>query len=407
MNKDRRILLLLNALIMLIAIIILCVLFPALWNVAGPFIVAIIIAYLLFPLVKRLTATGMKRGMAVTVVTLGTFLVILLFFVILVPQLVSSISQMTKILPDLYTELSDSTSRIDEKLTLLLGQNALSSFNFQDMIDKASEYFSSMLSSFSNTLLASSGQAMNLVIVPIVAVLLLLNTGGVVNKLDYFIPASGRTVTSKMGSDIDRVIGGFIRGQAVMSLCAGLLTAFGAAALGVPYAPVIGIIATVTSFVPYFGPVVGCIIIAILALFSGILPTVVLVIWMGIVQVFCGNVLAPSLMTESVGLSAVGIIFSVFFFGQLMGGVGMLLAVPIAGTLKVLLRYLVKAAANPVSDGEPTRFTPVFPKKPEKPDSADTEDDESAAAEQEKREELPAEEAENNGSAPEEMPSEN
>lgn len=85
----------------------------------------------------------------------------------------------------------------------------------------------------------------------------------------------------------------------------------------------------------------------------------------------------------------------------------MLLAVPIAGTLKVLLRYLVKAAANPVSDGEPTRFTPVFPKKPEKPDSADTEDDESAAAEQEKREEIPAEEAENNGSAPEEMPSEN
>ena len=80
MNKDRRILLLLNALIMLVAIIILCVLFPALWNVAGPFIVAIIIAYLLFPLVKRLTATGMNRGMAVTVVTLGTFLVILLFF---------------------------------------------------------------------------------------------------------------------------------------------------------------------------------------------------------------------------------------------------------------------------------------------------------------------------------------
>lgn len=361
MNKTRRLMLLLNAIIIIIAIVILTFIFPALWNIAGPFITALIIAYLLLPLVKRLTANGMSRGWSVAIVTLGTFGVIVLFFAIFVPQLMNSMNQMSQVLPQIRDELTQAGSRLDGKITALLGEDALSSLDFQDIITKAGQYFESMLSSFSNTLIESSGQAMNLVIIPIVAVLLLLDTRQFVNKLNYFIPSSGRTVSHKMSSDIDRVIGGFIRGQALMSLCAGILTAFGAVALGIPYAPVIGIIATVTSFVPYFGPVVGCLIIAVLALFSGIIPTLLIVIWMGVVQVFCGNILAPTLMTESVGLSPIAIIFAVFFFGQLMGGTGMLLAVPLAGTLKVLLNYLVKAAANPVTDGEPTRFVPELP----------------------------------------------
>lgn len=102
----------------------------------------------------------------------------------------------------------------------------------------------------------------------------------------------------------------------------------------------------------------SCFVIAISSIFTGIIPTLLIIVWMGVVQVFCGNILAPTLMTESVGLSTIGIIFSVFFFGQLMGTIGMLLAVPIAGTIKVLLSYLVRAAANPVSDGQPTRFVP-------------------------------------------------
>lgn len=372
MTRERRLMLLLNVVIFLLALGVFLLLLPTLKSVAMPFLIAIILSYLLRPLVRSLMENGMRKGYAVTLVTLGTFILLAVMVTMFVPQAIESLGKMSTSLPDLVDDLTAAVDRFEDRFSAIFGESAISSEDIQGLINSLSEYLNQMVDGLTDALMSSGSQAIDLVITPIVAVLLMLNGGYFKNMFSYFIPTSGRTVSHKMATDIDRVVGGFLRGQTVMSVIAGLITGIGCAILGLPYAAVIGIITAVTSFIPYFGPFVGLLVVMLLTIWTSVIRTLLLVVVFGAAQVICGNVIAPMIMTESVGVSPIGIIFSVVFFGELFGGLGMLLAVPITGTLKVLLRYLIKAAADPVSDGEPTRFTPeLAPVKAEKQPNAD------------------------------------
>lgn len=359
MKKNRFLLLLINSVILLIALIVLIMIFPVLSKVIQPFIIALILSYLLNPFVKALMERGLKKGMAVTVVMLGTFFVLVLVVTMLFPQMVESIGKMTNALPALSQDISTAGDSIQQRLESLFGTSFVSQNDLQGMLTSGAKMLEDALNSLSQALLQDSN-FMDLVIIPIVCVLLMLNTGYLRDMFSYFIPTSGRTVSRKMMTDFDRVVGGFVRGQTLMSLTAGIITGIGCAILGLPYAMVIGIITAFTSFVPYFGPVVALVILVLLTIWTSVFRTLILIVIFGAAQVVCGNVLAPMLMADSVGIRPIGIIFSVLFFGQCFGNLGMLLAVPIAGILKVLFSYAIKAAAEPVSDGKPTRFTPVL-----------------------------------------------
>lgn len=373
MTRERRLMLLLNTVIFLIALAVFLLFLPTLKSVAMPFLIAIILSYLLRPLIRMLMENGMRKGYAVTLVTLGTFLLLVIMVTMFVPQAVESLSKMSTSLPELVDDLTAAVDRFEDRFSAIFGESAISSEDISGLISSLSDYLNQMVDGLTDALMSSGSQAIDLVIVPIVAVLLMLNGSYFKNMFSYFVPTSGRTVSHKMATDIDRVVGGFLRGQTVMSVIAGIITGIGCAILGLPYAAVIGIITAVTSFIPYFGPFVGLLVVVLLTIWTSVLRTLILIVIFGAAQVICGNVIAPMIMTESVGVSPIGIIFSVVFFGALFGGFGMLLAVPITGTLKVLLRYLIKAAADPVSDGEPTRFTPeLSPVKTES--SSSTED---------------------------------
>jgi len=82
-------------------------------------------------------------------------------------------------------------------------------------------------------------------------------------------------------------------------------------------------------------------VIVLLVLFTNPAMIIPILIVIGVVQVVCGNFLAPALMSGNVGLHPVFIIFSIFFFGAMFGGVGMIMAVPMAGTIKVIAGYII------------------------------------------------------------------
>ncbi|MDD2414267.1 MAG: AI-2E family transporter, partial [Eubacteriaceae bacterium] len=83
---------------------------------------------------------------------------------------------------------------------------------------------------------------------------------------------------------------------------------------------------------------------------AGFKQMVLMLIAMAVIQVVAGNVLAPALMSGDVGLHPVIIIFSIFFFGACFGGLGMILAVPLMGTLKVIANYIVAAFGSSVEE---------------------------------------------------------
>lgn len=347
-NKKR--LLVTNCIVLAILLVLAILIWPTFAGMFMPFFLAIIFAYLLNPLVRMMERRGMRRGLAVTLVVLGVLILIILAFMSFVPSLVGSIGSMLSNLPSMMGQIGNIAEKIQKLIEQYNAMGLSGYFDLNGTLSKIGMAIGTALQDVSNAILANSGQLMDVVIIPLVMIMLLMGKEIFSEALMYVVPMNARLIVHKMFCDIDQVIGGFIRGQGLMSIIAGIATGIAAAFIGVPYAPVVGVIAGVTTMIPYFGPAVGMIIICVMAILAGFKQMVLMLIAMAVIQVVAGNVLAPALMSGDVGLHPVIIIFSIFFFGACFGGLGMILAVPLMGTLKVIANYIVAAFGSSVEE---------------------------------------------------------
>ena len=129
----------------------------------------------------------------------------------------------------------------------------------------------------------------------------------------------------------------FIRGQLLEACFVGLLSTIALTIVGIHYAPVIGLISGICNMIPYVGPVAGTILAALMALLSGnFIKIIYAVIAMIIVQQIDNHLLAPKIVGDSVGLHAVFTMLAIIVGGNVGGLFGMLLAVPLTATFRVI-----------------------------------------------------------------------
>ncbi|MEG0310145.1 MAG: AI-2E family transporter, partial [Eubacterium sp.] len=278
-SPDKKRLLIVNAIIILIFAIIAIFLWPTFSEMFMPFFLAIILAYLLNPLVRMLEHHGISRGLSVLIVFVIVLFILFVLFMSFVPSLITSITQMVSSIPQMMGELQKYSTQITAMITQYNDSDFSKYVNLQESFTKLAGMFGSVLQSLSNSIIANSGQLMNIVIIPLVTIFLLLDKEVFIHSFMYLVPINARNQVRKMFSDVDMVIGGFIRGQGLMSIIAGILTGVGAYFMGLPYAPIIGVVAGVTTMVPYFGPAVGMVVICVMALLSSPILMVYILIW--------------------------------------------------------------------------------------------------------------------------------
>lgn len=339
-------LLILNLIVLLVLGVICLFVWPTLAGMASPFLFAVVLAYLLNPMVGFFENKGLSRGISVLVVFILVFAIVVGAFMSFIPSLISSIASMIKSIPSFITQMQGYISDLSDFISNYTGYDISQYFNIEQYLGNILQGFAAALQGISNALIQNSGQLMNVIIVPLVTIFVLVDKEFFIQGIMYLVPLQFRNSILKMFCDIDLVIGGFIKGQGLTSLIAGIATGIGAFALGLPYASIIGVVAGLTTMVPYFGPVVGTIVIVLMVLFTNPMMIIPMLIVITVVQIVCGNFLAPALMSGNVGLHPVFIIFSIFFFGAMFGGVGMIMAVPMAGTIKVVAGYTISAFAS-------------------------------------------------------------
>lgn len=138
------------------------------------------------------------------------------------------------------------------------------------------------------------------------------------------------------------ILNGFIRGQLVNAAVVGLLISAGLALLGIKYSLFIGLIAGLFDIIPYFGPIIGFIPASVLALAKSPIAVVWVLVIFVVVNQIEANIISPKIIGERVGLHPLAVIFAIFSGGELMGIVGMLIAVPVAAIVRVLLNYTLQ-----------------------------------------------------------------
>ncbi len=162
-----------------------------------------------------------------------------------------------------------------------------------------------------------------------------------------FIPAARRDSTLTLLGEMESVIGGFIRGQLLVGLSVGTLIAIGLTLVGEPYAILIGAIAGALDLIPYIGPVIAAIPAFIIAFISGGFPLAVKV---AIVFVLAnqaeGHIIAPNIVSRTIKLSPSAVVVAILIGGELYGVIGMFIAVPVAGIIRVLLLHVIPGSVS-------------------------------------------------------------
>jgi len=150
------------------------------------------------------------------------------------------------------------------------------------------------------------------------------------------VPRGRRAATISFMNDVDRVIGGFVRGQVLMAVAVAVACTLVLVALGVPYAILLGLLGGIVSIVPIVGPIVAVIPVLLVAFFTvGFVKTLVVAGLYGLILLVQQNVLVPLVVAKSVGVTPLVIFVSLLFGSEAFGILGALLSIPVAGILGV------------------------------------------------------------------------
>ena len=318
--------------------------------VITPFAISAGLAYLGDPLVDRLERLKffkwhISRTFSVVIVfalmTAG-FAVLLL---IVIPLLADQVRRLIDNAPELFEWIAG-TALPWVQAKLGLGSIA---FDQESLITGLKSYWKEASSALVGVLgsVSRGGQAVlqwlvNLVLIPVVTFYLLRDWDKLMQNILALIPRRHVATVSGLFTEIDEVLGAFIRGQLMVMVALGLIYAVGLWLVGLDLAFIIGMGAGLLSIVPYLGTFVGVVagVIAALFQFQDLLHPILALLVFGVGQSLESMVLTPKLVGDRIGLHPVAVIFAVLAGGQLFGFLGILLALPVASALMVLVRHL-------------------------------------------------------------------
>ena len=321
----------------------------ALWllsEILLPFVAGLAIAYLLTPLTDRLERLGVNRLAAalliITIVVLTLVYLILLVAPIIGTQLSSFIESVPGYVTKLQTLLGDPSRPWLQKL---LGASFNTDKSIADLVTQGVSWLTAFLHS-----LWSGGRALvsifSLVVVtPVVAFYLIYDWHRMISNVDNWIPVQYRETVRELAREVDAAIAGFLRGQTAVCLILGSFYSVALTLSGLNFGLLIGLIAGLITFIPYVGSMTGLVLslgVAVAQFWPAYGPILMVLGIFLIGQFVEGNVLAPKLVGDSVGVHPVWLIFALLAFGYLFGFVGLLVAVPLAATIGVLSRFALR-----------------------------------------------------------------
>jgi predicted PurR-regulated permease PerM len=177
------------------------------------------------------------------------------------------------------------------------------------------------------------------VLTPVLTFYLLRDYDRLVERLKDLMPASAREGVVALAREYDRLVAQYLRGQVLVALILGAITALGLLVLGFPHAVLLGALVAVFNIVPYLGLVLSLLPALFLAVLSGSVGISLLKVAVvyGAAQALEGAVISPRIVGDSVGLHPVWVVLALALGGFFFGFVGLLMGVPLAVGVKLLV----------------------------------------------------------------------
>ena len=327
-----------------------------------PFISGAVIAYLLKPVcncvenfLRRLLPEKMGTAanmLAVTISLLFGILVVYALIMMIVPQLITSVTTLYYTARNNLNDFVDwaSHQEIIASNQKLLDFIETSYDNLQDTLDnivrtKLVPSMQSLLSGAALGVMSFVTFLKNIVIGLIVSVYLLASRKkfGQQGKLILYSLVKPRWANLIMEEIryADRMFGGFINGKILDSAIIGVLCYIACLIFKFPSALLVSVIIGVTNVIPFFGPFIGAIPATLLILIQNPIKALWFVLFVLVLQQVDGNIIGPKILGNTTGLSSFWVLFAILLFGGLWGFVGMIIGVPLFAVIYDVLKKFV------------------------------------------------------------------
>lgn len=316
-----------------------------------PGILGLILYYLLRPFSKLFDRWKIPRALGILIIYLGVIGFLTLAIVLIYPFIRDQFTNLINEFPVYFMDLV-------EGIVVLLNNSRLTEFfetvnkDYNTVItdltgnlittvrDTVSNIASSVSFGVTSFITKLTGILLSLVIVPFVLFYLLYEGEKMPKFILRIFPPRMRSGVGHVLSDMDKQISSYIQGQILVSICIGTMVTIGFLIIGLKFALLIGLLAMVTSVVPYLGPVIAIAPAAVIAIVTGG-PFMLLklgIVWT-IVQLVEGKFISPQIMGRSLSIHPISIIFVLLTAGALFGIPGVILGLPGYALIKVLVQH--------------------------------------------------------------------
>lgn len=310
--------------------------------------IAIFMAIAINPLVKKIDSIDShKERRSLSVITAVVLVVLAIGAVIgfIGPVVVNETSHFISTAPE----------QLEKNQDLLNGINTFGqTFGITDLkeqiVSTIKDFSSNIVSNFSGIVINSVGTIANLltatVLVIVLTILFLLQGQPLLDKLWALIGVRNKKageVSSRIASRMARVISKYVSGQLTVAVIDGVVVAVVVMVLSLIFglsmglAVPLGLIAMIFMMIPMFGPVIGCVLVSLLLVFSSPWAGITFAIFYIIYQQIESNVISPRIQGKGMNLPPLVILLSITIGMYMFGLIGAIIAIPIAGCIKVLV----------------------------------------------------------------------
>ena len=323
------------------ALLLLWVLGPAL----SPLILALVFAYLLWPMVRLLERRGLPRALATTITVLFAMAAVTGLALLLVPIVTTALPQLRTQWPQLLDKFNHVVAPRLQEIGIALDTETVKNSILKSFDGNMEEWGQKLLLSarIGGSWLATVVGF--LVLVPVLVFYLLVDAEKVTQGAGNLVPLRSREHLSAFLGECDTMLRQYLKGQLAVMVAMALIYPIGLMLTGLNLAWPIGVFTGLAVFIPYLGYTTGLVLALMSAAiqFTGWHGVAAVAVVYAVGQVLESFVLTPRLVGERIGLSPLAVILALLMFGEVFGFVGVLVCLPVTALMVVALRHAMVA----------------------------------------------------------------
>lgn len=313
------------------------------------FVVALLFAYLLWPLVKLLDRRlpGRSKELALTLVYLALVGLLIVIGIAVGSRVVQQANALATRLPDLLSKFqpqtapSISTSAPTVERTVIL--------TVQKQLALHSRELLVLLSNAALGVISRAGSLVFILLVPILSFFFLKDGREIRSSvLGFLAEGAHRDMVERIASDLHAQLALYMRALVLMGAVASVVYGLFFSLMGVPYGILLAAVAFPLEFVPMVGPLVEGAIVLLVAGLSGQHHLLLILAFLVAFRLFQDYVVSPHLLSAGMKLHPLLVIFGVLAGGSIAGVAGSFLSVPVLATLRIVYRQLLIEAPSTV-----------------------------------------------------------